>query len=695
MYSAFIRATLFLLICGMALALTAERLVRADEGEAAAAQDESSLNLSPAIGPAKLRTEGVADTDPSVPAAEESAAKGKSPDKPSTSKKVSEALPVKETSVDPVAVAKAEAKLKTPPQSNIKLLDLLQKASRAEQPAEPSEFQGVRPGQSTSDDVRAAWGPPKDTQRQNKVVRQSFRVPGYDRVEVHFRLDKVVMLSIDLDRPTALSALSGLAKELKLEEEQAFGVKDEFGEVLGVSFPERGVALAFEAGRRDRRVVQVIIEPITAQPFLLRAEERMSGDYVGALQDLEVALALDPNLARGHWLRGRLYRTLGQIEAATEEITLAERLDPRNAQFRLTNATLMHERGEHEYAFAATKEAIELAGSRPELKALALNQLGDLMATASQKNFKQSLAMYLEAIKLVEPLAKSKQVATRRLAHQALLGAYLSSARAISWGHFQQKSKVVPQWLAQADAMADQMAALEANSDQGLRVCREALSASVGVDGKLDPTRYAKRALSIGEATIAATEDPFRRQYLHWELGTALYDALQACHARGDKEHAVEYGKLAATHLEAATADRQLEPMETYLLGRLYFRVGAVCASDAKSPDEALRWYERAMPLLEKPLPQAAQADAGRHGEAFVTMAVSYWAAGSQDESLRLTREGLRLMENAVEEGHLEAEALKTPYNNLATMHRHMGDDEQADAFEEMASKARTTTKLR
>jgi hypothetical protein len=50
-------------------------------------------------------------------------------------------------------------------------------------------------------------------------------------------------------------------------------------------------------------------------------------------------------------------------------------------------------------------------------------------------------------------------------------------------------------------------------------------------------------------------------------------------------------------------------------------------------------------------------------------------------------------MEAAVEEGHLEGEALKTPYNNLATMHRHMGDDEQADAFEEMASNARTTVK--
>jgi len=232
------------------------------------------------------------------------------------------------------------------------------------------------------------------------------------------------------------------------------------------------------------------------------------------------------------------------------------------------------------------------------------------------------------------------------------------------------------------------MAALEANTDQGLRVCREALAASVGVDGKLNPKRYAERAVSIGEATIAASDDPFRRQYLHWELGTALYDALQASHARGDQTSALEYGHLAANHLEAATASRKLEPMEAYLLGRLYFRLGAVCATSGTTPEEALKWYERALPLLERPVPECAMSDAGRHGEAFVSMAVSYWAAGSQEESLRLTRQGLKLMEAAVEDGRLENEALKVPYTNLATMHRHMGDDEQANAFESMAAKA-------
>ncbi len=86
-------------------------------------------------------------------------------------------------------------------------------------------------------------------------------------------------------------------------------------------------------------------------------------------------------------------------------------------------------------------------------------------------------------------------------------------------------------------------------------------------------------------------------------------------------------------------------------------------------------------------MPAAALVEGGRHGESYVSMAVSYWATGNHEEAVRLTRNGLKLMEKAVEEGMLEQDALRVPYTNLATMHRFLGDDEQADAFELMAAK--------
>ena len=153
----------------------------------------------------------------------------------------------------------------------------------------------------------------------------------------------------------------------------------------------------------------------------------------------------------------------------------------------------------------------------------------------------------------------------------------------------------------------------------------------------------------------------------------------------------MKYGELAVEHLEAGADGRQLEPVEAYLLGRLYFRLGSVCALHVKDPQQAVTWFERAIPLLERPVPAAALAEAGRHGESFVSMAVSYWAVGSHEEAVRLTRDGLKLMEQAVKDGTLDQEALRVPYTNLATMHRFLGDDEQADAFSSMAARSSGT----
>ena len=72
-------------------------------------------------------------------------------------------------------------------------------------------------------------------------------------------------------------------------------------------------------------------------------------------------------------------------------------------------------------------------------------------------------------------------------------------------------------------------------------------------------------------------------------------------------------------------------------------------------------------------------------------MAVSYWAVGSHEEAVRLTRNGLKLMEKGVKDGTMEQETLRVPYTNLATMHRFLGDDEQADAFDAMATKPSDT----
>ena len=207
----------------------------------------------------------------------------------------------------------------------------------------------------------------------------------------------------------------------------------------------------------------------------------------------------------------------------------------------------------------------------------------------------------------------------------------------------------------------------------------------------MDPTPWAKKTLTAARAMVDATEDPLRKQQLQWELGAALYDALQVYHVLAKSELALEYGGLAVENLEAGSQDRQLEPAEAYLLGRLYFRMGSVHAAGTKDHQQAVVWFEKSVPLLERPIPPSAYADVGRQGESFVSMAVSYWAAGSHDEAMRLTRRGVKHIEEAIKDGILGDDALAIPYSNLATMHRYLGDEELADSFTEMAAKAQGT----
>ncbi len=70
-------------------------------------------------------------------------------------------------------------------------------------------------------------------------------------------------------------------------------------------------------------------------------------------------------------------------------------------------------------------------------------------------------------------------------------------------------------------------------------------------------------------------------------------------------------------------------------------------------------------------------------------MGVSYWEVGQRQKAVELTQKGIKWMEQAVKQGTLDNSALAIPYNNLAAMHRQLGSTDQADRFQEMASRAK------
>jgi hypothetical protein len=117
------------------------------------------------------------------------------------------------------------------------------------------------------------------------------------------------------------------------------------------------------------------------------------------------------------------------------------------------------------------------------------------------------------------------------------------------------------------------------------------------------------------------------------------------------------------------------------LLGRLYFRLGAIHAVGEQDHTAAIQWFEKAIPVFDRCVVHLAQTELGRLGETFVSIGVSFWENDDKDRAVQLTQRGVELMERAVQEGTLQQSALEIPYGNLATMARSMGKTDEADRY--------------
>jgi tetratricopeptide (TPR) repeat protein len=217
------------------------------------------------------------------------------------------------------------------------------------------------------------------------------------------------------------------------------------------------------------------------------------------------------------------------------------------------------------------------------------------------------------------------------------------------------------------------------------------LAADVGLQGKLDPADWAKDVVRSGEALISAAPEPARKAELQWQVAMSLYDAMQVFQMRGNQDEALRHGELAINYLQKSGRQNK-SPSAAYLLGRTYFRMGAVYANNRKDHATAVTWFDKAVPLLGKSPPQEAMVDLGRLGDSFVSMGVSYWSAGDRKKAVALTQHGADLIEESVRRGSHDRSVLVIPYTNLAAMQREMGDSASATHMQELAEKAKGST---
>jgi len=543
------------------------------------------------------------------------------------------------------------------------------KTTTAPATVEPAAFNGITPGVSTLQDLTRQWGPPKSVVDKGSEAYHLYEIPPFDQIEVHLRNGKVEAIIIRLDKTYPANLV---AEHLELSQFRPVLVSNPQGEILGQTYPERGVlfslAPAGEPGKSSNLVTQIILARVTAEPFILRAETFWETDPESAARDLEEALKLDAKAHRAWWLLSRIQKELSQVKEALASAQNAVQLDPANLHYRLALAEILDEVGQDELAIQQLEQVVAVSDQRPHVKARALCTLGNIYQTMSTPDYKKALDYHFEAVKVAQPLRTDPHPAIRVAAKEVLVDAHLGAALDIAWGPWEQKDSVVPRWLERAMALAQDLIDTEHQSAEKLfRVSATALATSVAMPQTITPTVWIEtmdRAFQQLEPELSHV----RQARLKWDYGIALYDAVQCFQVKGQHDLAQQYGEQAIQVLEAGMQGHQPNGNDLYLVGRLYFRLGAVHAIQNKDHKQALTYFDKATPLFRQAMRDLPETSTGRLGETLVSMGVSYWETGEREKAISLTEEGLQLMEKAVQLGLLSDSALDVPRRNLQTM---------------------------
>ncbi len=549
----------------------------------------------------------------------------------------------------------------------------------------PLRFRGVMVGETTQDELTEKWGKPFKIAKGKSVRIYKYRPLPFRQVDVTIHEGRVASVLIHLHD---LQEANHIAAELRMTKIEPVPVPDDYGNVMGLAFPERGVLLGFDLRDPESLVSKILLEPVNPEPFLLRAEYDFEHQYGQDLADIDTALQLNPQYAHAYWLRAKLLHELGRSRDALEAIETAIEHEPDSFLYGTLRARLLESLGK----FAAARRQLDRLRERDDVPAEIKAEIelieGDILAEEKAGQFNQAMRHHLRAIRLAAPLANDSRFVPRRTAKLTLIQAHLAVARDISLGSFQKQREVVPRWLNRGKALVEEYVRRD-QGDRGLRLvaAAEALACAANLRNSEDPGRILEDVMEEGRNQIGLSQDKRDIHRLEWLAGVAMAEGVRMERLRGQFESAVEAANSALELLQKSAPERQSTPRQKYLVGRLYFHVGSLHAVQHKDHGQALVWYRKAEPLLAVTASPPTLADPRTHGESFVSMAVSYWETGERERAIELTELGTDLLQKAVASELLPGDALAVPYGNLASMHQSAGHEDEAKAFAELASK--------
>lgn len=577
---------------------------------------------------------------------------------------------------------------------------------------ETMRFFGVRPGASNAEEVRKLWGEPVKTWTDEGGDHWRFTREPFQYVDLDF--DDEIVRSVRI-APRKGIAVEPLETQLEITDFEPVE-RDAEGEARGLSYPERGVFLGYQAqapGVMDapagriaesgastaKDATRPLIDEITlgvldARAFLARAESRRDASPGQALADAKIASGLAPENLPAREITRDLSSMLGQGDDALAQAEAIASREGSDLEDRLIYYRQLANRGRIHEALDLF-ERIEPGEASPLARVYGLYFEADFALEDSDDRAERAIEIRAEAMDFVRPLLESESESTRRAAIEALLEGLLGTADDIAWGSYRQKEVVVPKWLAKAEQLVEEgIASGILAADWRRRIATRSVAIVAGMRGDYNAEAEVSKALTLGRDAFEKAKDPLTARAIAWELGAAMYHAVRIDLAREEPRSALEHGGLATLYLEKGAVDRQLSGDEAYLWGKLYYHFGSIYVSERSFHEQATQWYDKARPLLTRPLDESRSADIADQGETLVAMAVSYWTVGRARQAIELTELGAGLLERAVNEGLVEREALVIPYANLASMHRKQGNDAAAVEYDGLAKRSETDGSL-
>jgi len=556
-------------------------------------------------------------------------------------------------------------------------------------PIETVVIEGVSPGTTTIEQLTRLWGDPVlETVVGDQVVRLYSMEP-LNHIEVTLRGGIVRSIVIQLDSPYPEEEVRTVLHS-ELFRSKPVLIPDETGAIIGQIFPENGVMFLFApqtAGQRRFFVRQIGIEPVSAEPFVLRAEAVLHDLPTEARRDLKDAVRLNPEHARAFWLLAQVDLKEGLVESALLYNEKAIQLDEHRTAYHITFAQALIRMNRIGEAKQYLQETIGISDRFPHEKARALMKLGDLYRISQPPDHELAYECHAEAIRIAAALINHSNPTIRLAAKDVLFEAHLATARAIAWGHWENKEEAIRQWLDRARILArdpELMAARRYSREHPFKLAATTLATLVAKPDQLNIDIYIEDVIDAGNALIMSANDPILWVKYHWDTGIALYDAVQIFQLRGQLSSALKYGEKAAKYMGIGISGRNNDT-DLYLLGRLYFRLGVIHAVGNGNHRAAIEWFDLAKPIFERLLPKIDVDALGVFGETLVSMGVSYWETDRREEAVRLTERGLRQIERGVRASVLPASMLLTPYSNLAQMYHALGDHERAQQYSRLA----------